>query len=449
MPEKARSIVRAETLGSTGHVRSRALQRVLYRSAKQDCDRRFHVLFDKVARSDVLERAWGEVRANRGAPGVDGVTVEHVEASGVQVFLAGLAADLRAGRYRPMGLRRVEIPKPGQPGKTRPLSIPTVRDRVVQTAAKIVLEPIFEADFLPSSFGFRPKRNAHQALEVVRQRANKGAEWVVDCDIADCFGQISHDALMQQVERRVSDGRMLKLIRGWLRCGVLEVADTDPVSGTPQGSPISPLLANVALHLLDEQWTHEGWRLGVLVRYADDLVVLCRSQAHAQAALGLVSKILAPLGLHVNPAKTQIVCLTNGGQGFDFLGFHCRKVESWRWPGRWYLQRWPSAKAMASIRSKIREATARRYVGLPVDAAVRRINPILRGWFNYFRYGSASRKFNQIDSYTHERLAIFASNKYGLRGRNWASHFNYQWFTRLGVHRPPKIRRYEPVHALR
>jgi hypothetical protein len=222
-----------------------------------------------------------------------------------------------------------------------------------------------------------------------------------------------------------------------------------PDGGNAAGLAGLPLLANIALHTLDERWAHGGRSLGVLVRYADDLVVLCRSQSGAEHARHRVATFLSPLRLQLNPEKTRIVCLTRGRQGLDFLGFHLRKVESWRRRGRFYLLLWPSAQAMASIRSKIREATDRRFVGLPMETVVARINPILRGWVNDLRVGNSARKLHQIDSYVHERLAIFASTKHGLDGRHWASRFNYQWYRSLGVHRPGTIRRYELAHARR
>ena len=417
----------------------RALQRVLYRSAKQDPERRFHALFDKVARSDVMWRAWCDVAANRGAPGVDGVSIADIEAGGVEsvrAFLDELAERMRSGTYRPQPLRRVHIPKPGRPGQTRPLGIPAVGDRVVMAAAKIVLEPIFDADFHPVSFGFRPKRSAQQALEAVRVAGNQGRVWVLDADIKACFDTIEHDALIAQVERRVVDRRMIKLLRGWLRAGVFEGGIVSQVeAGSPQGSPISPLLANIALHVLDEAWRQGGRRLGQLVRYCDDFVVLCPTRQRAEQARDLAAHALEPLGLRLHPDKTQIVCLRNGEQGFDFLGFHHRMVESSKRRGRYWMNKWPSPRAMASIRAKIRDLTAPRQVGLPLDVVVEQLNPVLRGWGAYFRQGNSSAKFGAIDSYVHERMAILASRKHQRSGFNWTDRYTWDWLGNLGIYR--------------
>ena len=260
--------------------------------------------------------------------------------------------------------------------------------------------------------------------------------WALDADIRSCFDEIDYDALAAQIERRVCDRRMLKLLRGWLRARVFEGGIVSAIeAGTPQGSPISPLLANIALHVLDQAWEGGGQRLGVLVRYADDLVVLCATREEAEAAGELVAAVLDGLGLRLHPEKTRIAQLARGAQGFDFLGFHHRMRESWKQPGRWYLQKWPSRRAMASVRGTIRGRTERRYARLPLEWAVDDLNRVLRGWGNYFRYGNSGQKFAHVDSYVNERLAILASAKHELQGRNWVTRFTYEWVTRLGIYR--------------
>jgi group II intron reverse transcriptase/maturase len=391
----------------------RALQHALYRAAKADPGRRFHALRDKVYRRDVLERAWVAVRRNNGAPGIDSTTLADIEEYGVARLLDELATELREGGYRPLPARRVHIPKPGT-GERRPLSIPTVRDRIVQAALKIVLEPVFEADFLPCSFGFRPRRSPHDALQVVLDEAGRGRRWVVETDIADCFSAIPHDALMRAVEERISDRAVLKLLRAMLRAGVMRDGDVRrPVTGAAQGGVISPLLCNAYLHRIDRVWSAREH--GVLVRFADDVLVMCRSREQAEAALQRLRQLLAELGLQPKETKTRIVHLQVDGEGFDFLGFHHRMVRSRPRDGRKpvdFLARWPADKAMQHARDRIRELTASRRLLLDVETVVRDINVFLRGWVGYFKYGHSAQRFSKIRYYVRMRIALFLSKRH-------------------------------------
>ena len=404
----------------------RELQRTLYRAAKADPGRRFHALYDKVYRRDVLEWAWGSVRANKGAAGIDRQTIADVERYGIAKLLDELAADLKDGSYRPLAARRVFIPKPGRPTEQRPLSIPTVRDRVVQAALKTVIEPIFEADMLECSYGFRPRRSQHDALQVLIDEAWDGRRWVAESDVSDCFGAIPHDGLMSAIEERIIDRHVLKLLRAMLRSGVMQDGAVErEVTGTPQGGVISPCLCNVYLHRLDRQWATRGH--GVLVRFADDLLAMCRTREEAEAALFALREILAELGLELKEAKTRIVHLEEGGEGVDFLGFHHRWVRANRAKHVQFLARWPSRKAMQHASDRVREITARERLLLPVEDVVQDLNGYLRGWAGYFRYGNSARHFNLIEHHAHNRLALFMAKRhqrtraYGWRVVTYAS----------------------------
>ena len=410
----------------------RALQSTLSRAAKQSLDRRFGALYDKIYREDVLWVAWERVRANDGAPGVDRQSFDEIEKEiGVEAFLKEIAEKLRAQRYRPLPVRRCWIDKPGKPEK-RPLGIPVIRDRVIQMATKIVIEPIFEANFLPCSYGFRPKRSAHMAIRQIRSAITfRRQTIVIDADIKGYFDNIRHDILDELIQRRISDPRVLKLIRGWLRAGVLDDGDWIESNGlgTPQGGVISPLLANIYLHSFDKMF--EMSRIpGTLVRYADDLVVLLHG--NGEQTLERIRRMLGRLGLVLHPKKTRVV---RAEEGFDFLGVHFRlcRVRKRNAKLKQSCRLWPSDRSIQRIRQKVKKVIGRRF-GETLEEVIARLNPVLRGWSNYHTaVQPETKRLLHLNHYVRERLRIFLKRKYSDQSRGqWRALDNL--FARLGLY---------------
>jgi RNA-directed DNA polymerase len=420
------------------------IQRKLHKWAQDDQDRRFKDLHNLVCDPATLLVAWQRVRTNRGSrsAGVDGETAFYIEqVLGVEQLVSGLREELRTGSYLPSAVKQRTIPKRG--GKLRYLGIATVRDRVVQAALKLVLEPIFEVDFEPCSYGFRPGRRAWDAIAEVRHFSSRSYEWILEADIQACFDELDHSAILGRVRRRVADKRVLGLIKAFLKAGILTEQGSleQTLSGTPQGGILSPLMANVALSALDEHFARAWEAMGQkwyqrdavrrrggatyrLIRYADDFVIcVAGERRHAEELIATTEQVIAPLGLTLSKEKTRVVHIN---EGIDFLGWRIKRQKRGS-DGRWFVYTYPSKRSLAAVKAKVRQITQSGH-NQPLDQLLHRLNPVLRGWCAYFRCGVSSRTFAYLDAFTWRRVVRWLRGKYPKRNWRWLiGHYLPRW----------------------
>jgi RNA-directed DNA polymerase len=435
----------------------RTLQRKLYTKAKQEPGCRFYALYDKVWRADILMFAYRLVRANKGSPGIDGISFEDIEQKiGVDKLLLELAQDLKDKTYQPSPVRRVMIPK--SDGSQRPLGIPTIRDRVAQMTVKLVIEPIFEADFCPNSYGFRPKKSAHNAVDEIATALHQGYTQVIDADLSKYFDSIPHAKLMAVVAERIVDGAILHIIKLWLKAPIIG-EDKDGTKkyvgggkanskGTPQGGIVSPLLSNCYLHLLDRIWDRQQlrWKLKArIVRYADDFVVLCRDKV--DAPLAVVQHIMKRLDLTLNETKTHIVDAKQ--ESFNFLGFEIRVSKGFK-SGKEYPHVCPAPKSLAKVKERIKQLTARERTPIPLEAIIGSMNATLRGWSSYFCYRNSSCILGKVKTHTEERLRIHLMRRHKVkdRGVGLGRFPSQQFYTKYGLYKVPTMAGWKTAHAL-